>query len=226
MEIKFIYKGDDFNDLKSVVLSAYKEIGGYFRDAPKDITVRIHKTKKDFNKQIGRNTLDWEIANASYDNEIDILHPAAFEKESSHEKEEFMPVLKHEMIHLHIDELAKRAAVPKWLDEGFSSFVSGQYKNIKKKNNYIEQNFCKKLGTPKGWDEHSNYDAYQVSALFVKFLIEDNSIDKLKQLISSLDKNYYYTDFQKIFHKIFNKDIEDAEKEFIEQINNQEELVP
>ena len=54
----------------------------------------------------------------------------------------------------------------------------------------------------------------------LNFLIENNSIDKLKQLISSLDKNYYYPNFQKIFQKIFNKDIEDAEKEFIEQINS------
>ena len=72
MEIKFIYKGEDFDYLKNDVVSAYKEIGGYFQNAPKNITVRVHKTKKDFNKQLGRNTQDWEIANASYDNEIDI----------------------------------------------------------------------------------------------------------------------------------------------------------
>ena len=91
MQIKFIYKGKDFTDLENSVLSAYREISGYFRDAPRNITIRIHKTKKDFNKQLGRNTLDWEIANASYNNEIDILHPAAFEKESSHKKENSCP---------------------------------------------------------------------------------------------------------------------------------------
>ena len=220
MEIKFIYKGEDFDYLKNDVASAYKEIGGDVQNAPKNITVRVHKTKKDFNKQLGRNTQDWEIANASYDNEIDILHPAAFEKESSHRKEEFLPVLKHEMIHLFTDGLAKKSAVPKWLNEGFSSFVSGQYKNIKKQRIYIEQNFCEKLGTPKEWNEHSNYNAYQISALFIQFLIENNSLDKLKQLISSLDKNYYYPNFKKIFQEIFNKDIEDAEKEFVRQIND------
>ena len=220
MEIKFIYKGEDFDYLKNDVVSAYKEISGYFQDEPKNITVRVHKTKKDFDKQLGRNTQDWEIANASYNNEIDILHPAAFEKESSHEKKEFLPVLKHEIIHLFTDELAKESAVPKWLNEDFSSFISGQYKNIKKQRIYIEQNFCEKLGTPKEWNEHSNYNAYQISALFIQFLIENNSLDKLKQLISSLDKNYYYPNFQKIFQEIFNKDIEDAEKEFVAQIND------
>ena len=220
MEIKFIYKGEDFDYLKNDVVSAYKEISGYFQDEPKNITVRVHKTKKDFDKQLGRNTQDWEIANASYDNEIDILHPAAFEKESSHRKEEFLPVLKHEIIHLFTDELAKESAVPKWLNEDFSSFISGQYKNIKKQRIYIEQNFCEKLGTPKEWNEYSNYNAYQISALFIQFLIENNSLDKLKQLISSLDKNYYYPNFQKIFQEIFNKDIEDAEKEFVAQIND------
>src|SRR3972149_1099459 len=207
MELKFIYKGKDFYYLKNDVVSAYKEIGGYFQNAPKNITVRVHKTKKDFNKQLGRNTQDWEIANASYDNEIDILHPAAFEKESSHEKEEFLPVLKHEMIHLFTDELAKKSAVPKWLNEGFSSFISGQYKNIKKQRIYIEQNFCEKLGTPKEWNEYSNYNAYQISALFIQFLIENNSLEKLKQLISPRLKNEWQPHCQKKFREIFNKDI-------------------
>ena len=48
MEIKFIYKGEDFDYLKNDVVSAYKEIGGYFKNAPKNITVRVHKTKKGF----------------------------------------------------------------------------------------------------------------------------------------------------------------------------------
>ncbi|TAN58165.1 hypothetical protein EPN15_01875 [Patescibacteria group bacterium] len=109
MEIKFIYKGKDFDYLKNDVVSAYKEINRYFQGAPKGITVRVHKTKKVFDKQLGRSTQDWEIANASYDNEIDILHPAAFEKESSHEEDEFLPVLKHEIIHLFTDELAKKS---------------------------------------------------------------------------------------------------------------------
>ena len=54
------------------------------------------------------------------------------------------------------------------------TFISGQYKNIKKQRIYIEQNFCEKLGTPKEWNEHSNYNAYQISALFIQFLIENN----------------------------------------------------
>ena len=82
MQIKFIYKGKDFTDLENSVLSAYREISGYFRDAPRNITIRIHKTKKDFNKQLGRNTLDWEIANASYNNEIDILHQPHLRKKA------------------------------------------------------------------------------------------------------------------------------------------------
>ena len=48
MEIKFIYKGEDFNDLENDVISAYREIGGDFQNAPKNITVRVPKTKKKF----------------------------------------------------------------------------------------------------------------------------------------------------------------------------------
>lgn len=218
MKIQIFYKGKDFNGFKKDILNAYNDINRHFQD-DLEILVRIHKTKNDFNKQLKRNTMEWEVANASHNNEIDILHPNAMEKESSHNKNEFIPILKHEMTHLFIDKLSNGKTIPKWLDEGFASYLSGQYKIDKWRNNYIEENFCKKLGTPQGWDKHSNYSAYQTASLFVYFLIKNYSIIKVKKMISSLDKNYYYSNFKKIFTKIFKKNLEDLERRFIKELN-------
>jgi len=219
MVIKLFYKGQDFNKLKKDIIDAYNDVDRYFNDDLK-IIIRIHKTRKDFNKQLKRDTMKWEVGNASHSNEIDILHPKAIEKESNHSKDEFLPILKHELAHLFIDKLSKSKTLPKWLDEGFAAYVSGQYKIIiKRQNNYIEENFCKKLGTPVGWDKNSNYFAYQTACFFVYFLVKRYSISKIKKLILSLNKNYYYPDFKKIFLKIFREDIEKIEKKFIKEIN-------
>ncbi len=219
MNIRIDYKGKDYKKIEKLILRAYKETEVFFDKKIDSINIKLHKTRNSFEKKLKRKTFDWEIANASYRNEIDILHPIAFDKESSHGKKKFLSVLKHEIIHLFVDKMTKGTAVPKWLDEGFSSFVSGQYKNIKKQNNYIEQNFCKKLGTSKGWNEYSNYCAYQTATLFIEFLVNKYSLNKIKKLISSLDKNYYYPDFQKIFTKTIGEDLEKLEKKFIKEIN-------
>lgn len=220
MDIQIIYNGDDFAELENQVLSAYKDIGSQFKNGPESVIIRIHKTRKDFNKQIGRDTREWEVANASHTNEIDILHQEALEKYSSHSRDEFLPILEHEIAHLFIDQLSDGNAVPRWLDEGLASYVSGQYKNVKKQNNYIIDDFCEKLAISKGWDDYSSYCSYQIASLFVQFLVEKYSLDKIIRMIILLDKNYYYPNFKKIFQKIFNKNIKSVEKEFIKQIND------
>lgn len=218
MEIKIIYEGNS-PIKKEDIINAYNEINKYFKYELENFIIRIHETRNDFDKQLKRKTLEWEVANASYNNEIDILHPEAFTKESSHEENEFIPILKHEISHLLIDRLTNNKKIPKWLDEGLSSYISGQYKNILSNSFYIEENFCEKFGSPKGWDEHSNYYAYPTASLFVCFLIKNFSLEKMMEFVLSLNKNYYYPDFKKKFKEKFNTDINELEKTFTKEIN-------
>ena len=104
-------------------------------------------------------------------------------------------------------------SVPNWLDEGLASYVSEKYKDIKH-SIYIEEDFCEKLGTPKGWDEHSDHYAYDTASLFVAFLAEKYTLDKTMELFSKLDRNYYYPEFEKAFKNIFGKTLKDLEKDF------------
>ncbi|NUQ57744.1 MAG: hypothetical protein HUT38_04665 [Candidatus Paceibacter sp.] len=217
MKLIFRYKNKDRNELEDLITEAYKDVSAQFQSELDDLCVRVHNNKKDFNKQIGRETESWHVASATK-GEVDIMHFDAFEKETSHKKEDFLPILKHEITHLFIEKITRDKAVPKWLSEGLSSYVSKQYKNIKHPV-YVEENFCEKLGTPAGWDKHSNYYAYNTAALFVGFLAEKYSLNKLIELLSNINKNYFYPDFIKKFETVFGKTLNETEKIFVNEIN-------
>ncbi|MFA6198636.1 MAG: hypothetical protein WC734_05840 [Patescibacteria group bacterium] len=217
MKIHIDYKGKDYQALAKMASLAYAEVAKYFDKNPKSLDIRIHKTRQGFEEKLQRKTQPWEVANAAYSGSIDILHPNALAKESTHDKEDFKPLLKHEIAHLFLDILSRGYRMPKWLDEGFSSYVAGF--NVSKDLICVEENFCKVLGTPKGWDEHANYYAYNTAQMFVRFLIKEYSIKKVTKLISSLEKNYYYGDFDGLFTNIFGQNIDKTEKSFIRSIN-------
>ena len=198
--IKVIYSGNDFKKIESEVSKAFNFVYKTFLIKTTNITVRVYNNRLDFNKFLNRQTESWLVANTSDNNEIDILSPLAMQNESSHSKNEFLPILKHEFTHLFIDNLAKGRAIPMWLNEGFAAYIAKQHqKNVEPV--YLEDNFCKKLDTQRGWNENVNFGAYTISALFVNFLIRKYSLVKIKQLMSSLDKHYYYNSFENYFFK-------------------------
>jgi len=217
MELQLNYKGKDYNKTKELVIRAYNDISLRLKDKLENLTVCIHKDRRKFEKKLNRKTKLWEVANVM-NGEINILNIDSFTKESSHKAEEFFPILKHEIAHLFIDRKTDDKAVPKWLDEGLASYVSDKYKDIKH-SILIEEDFCEKLGTPKGWDEYSDYHAYDTASLFVNFLVEKYTLDRIIKLLSELGRNYYYPDFEAVFKNIFGKNTKELEKEFINRIN-------
>lgn len=217
MELIINYKGLDYDKIKDLVISAYDNISLCFNDKLENLTVCVHKSRKEFDKKLNRKTKLWEVANVM-NGEINILHSNSFAKESTHKADEFFPILKHEIAHLFIDRMTNGKSVPKWLDEGLTQYVSGKYKDIKH-SIYIEEDFCEKLGTPKGWDEHSDYYAYDTASLFVAFLAEKHTLDKIMKLLSKLDRNYYYPKFEATFKNIFGETLKGLEKDFVDKIN-------
>ncbi|MEK7104575.1 MAG: basic secretory protein-like protein [Patescibacteria group bacterium] len=217
MKLQLNYKGGDCNRIKELVVKAYNDISAYFKDKLENLIVCVHKNRKEFDKKLNRKTKLWLVANVA-NGEINILHSNSFAKESTHKANEFFPILKHEIAHLFIDRMTNGKSVPNWLDEGLASYVSEKYKDIKH-SIYIEEDFCEKLGTPKGWDEHSDYYAYDTASLFVAFLAEKYTLDKTMELFSKLDRNYYYPEFETAFKNIFGKTLKDLEKDFVHKIN-------
>lgn len=217
--IKITYHGENLEEIKKEVVKAFDFAYEFFKLEISDVIVRVYETRTEFDKQIGIKTADWLVANASENGEIDILSPLAIEKESSHDKSEFLQILKHEFTHLFVDGLTNGKSVPKWLNEGLAAYVAKQHQN----DNgfiYFEENFCKKLSTPSGWDNNTNYGAYTVAALFVNFLINKYTFVKIKELLISLEKNYYYPNFKNIFLSVYGKELNDVEQLFISEINS------
>lgn len=216
MELQLKYKGNDHAKIKEMVIKAHDDVGARLKDKLENLIVCVYKKRRELDKKLNRKTETWFVANAT-NGEINILHGDSFIKESTHKADEFLPILKHEIAHLFVDRMTNDKAVPKWLDEGLAQYVSGKYKDIKH-SIYIEQDFCEKLGTPKGWNEHSDNCAYDTASLFVKFLAEEYTLEKIIELLSKLDRNYYYPNFEEIFKSFFGKTLKDLEKEFVEKI--------
>lgn len=213
------YKGKDLVRISSNILKVFNNTINIFNVGTLDILIRIHENRELFNKKIKRNnTPEWLVANASNNKEIDILSPNALKNESSHNSKEFLQIIKHELTHIFINELSKGAAIPKWLNEGLASFTAKQNQKLTEPI-YLEKDFCKKLSTPKGWNQYLDYGAYQVSALFVSFLIKRYKFEKILELLSSLDKNYSNIEFNKKFKKIYGFEIKQAEHNFLNFIN-------
>ncbi len=215
---KLIYTGEKSKIDEKEINKIFLYLKNSFNIDIPTLYIHIFDTRQEFNKEIKRDTPEWLVANASNNNLINILSPFAFEKESSHKKKEFIQVLTHEISHLFIHELSMGNAVPKWLNEGLASYFAGQHKD-KKEVIYIEEDFCKKLGTPRGWNDNVNYDAYTIASRFVSFLIKEYSFNKIRELITLLNKNYNYSNFKDIFFEVYKKDLSEMEMLFIKDIN-------
>lgn len=211
--MKIIYKGEDFGKIEKDILKAFDFVRDSFSVEISGITVRVYENKFLFNKKLKRETPEWLIANAS-NKEIDILSPLAIEKESNHKKSEFSQILKHEFTHLFLNKLTKGHIIPMWLNEGIASYIAHQHRNDNIKLS-LEEGFCGKIGTKRGWDSNVNNFSYTISALFISFLIKKYSFKKIKELITSLSQHYHYADFRKIFFRVYGKELKEVERLFI-----------
>lgn len=218
MELQLKHKGNDYPKIKEMIIKAHNDVGLRFKEKLENLIVCVYKSRKEFDKKLNRKTEPWFVANAT-NGEINILHSNSFAKESTHKADEFFPILKHEIAHLFIDKMTNGKSVPKWLDEGLASYISDKYKDIKY-SVHIEKDFCEKLGSPKGWNDYSNYGAYDTASLFVAFLAEKYTLDKIINLLSRLDKNYYYPNFEIIFKNNFKETLKNLEKEFTGKVNS------
>ena len=182
------------------------------------ITVRLHNGRESYDKQLGRETLDWEVGNTSTNNEIDIIHEDFFEKCTSHSIEEFPKILKHEISHIYINKITKGKMAPMWLNEGLAMYLADQMPKYRDNGFYIEEKFLPKISTEYGWNKYSNYSAYNYSCLFTEFLINKYSLEKLLELLRDLRSTFSLNTFSELFEKIFCEKLENIENDFIRSL--------
>jgi len=184
------------------------------------VTIVLHDSRESFNTKLNRPTKDWEVGNMNNGKkEIDILDPEAFENQSSHSRDEFPLILKHEIAHVFIMASANGHAIPLWLNEGLAMYFSKQTDKYSIKDFNFEENYVSKISTQYGWNKYSGSDAYSFSCLFVNYLIKKYSLDKLIMLLKILDKVYYKKSFNSKFKNIFGIDIYEVESNFVKNTN-------
>jgi hypothetical protein len=211
------YLNSTKKELTSTILSLEEKFESNFNNK---LLVRLHSSRKNFDRQLGRKTPDWLVGNTNK-NVIDILDPNAFEKESSHPKSDFTPILKHELTHIFIRISAPNKDIPLWLNEGLAMHFANQVKNYKKEGLQVEKDFLHKIATQNGWNKYANGEAYRFSALFLNYLIKEYSLKKSLDLLKSLNKNYSRKSFDLKFKKIFGVSLLEAENDFLKNISQQ-----
>ena len=73
MELRLNYKGKDFNKLRDLIVKTYNDVSSRFEDELNNLTVCVHKNRKEFDKKLNLKTKLWHIASASNE-KIDIIH--------------------------------------------------------------------------------------------------------------------------------------------------------
>ncbi len=215
------WSGEDKKALESIASRISAELNDVLKmgDRP-PLTITIHDSRDSYEKRLNKKTETWEVGNASRDGQIDILHPDAFEKYSTHKKGEFSSILKHEVVHVYLRALAEDHYIPHWLNEGLANYLTHQEgSHGELAPLFIESNFTTKLSSGYDWDARVKYGAYLLARLFTKYLIDKFTFDKVIELVKDLDKNFYEPSFRTKFRNHFNVDLSEAENSFVMEIN-------
>ena len=174
-----------------------KELNKFFNFEIQEPAVMLLNSREQINSIWEQKTADWlvggaKILNGTKNGIIFILSPDAFPKYSSHKKEEFWQVLKHEYCHIYFRQITG-GSYPLWLNEGLANYLAGQKKNG---------------GNP--LDVFSYFDEvgggiYNVGYYWVEFLIKKFGKKKMVQLIHGLKTEREMTPrlFADIFQNIY-----------------------
>ncbi|MBU2472693.1 MAG: hypothetical protein ABII95_00155 [Patescibacteria group bacterium] len=173
--------------------SFQKELSGFFGINVELPMVSFINSRKEIDKIWGRKTEEWFVAWAK-DNNIFILNPKIYTKESSHKNiEHFWKVLKHEYSHLYYKEITNNGR-PKWLNEGLACYLANQVKEkpTKKESLKIFEYYQK-----------GDWLVYRVGYFWVKLLIDKFGKKKLLKLLKKMNSQTAEKEFAKIFYRVY-----------------------
>ena len=127
---------------------------------------------------------------------IYLLEDKSFENESSHaySDEEYVALMRHELVHYFSDIVSNASKKPVWLIEGLAIYLSGQ--NEFKKKPEVLENFIE-------FFDHGGRCVYTESGFAVMFLVGKHGKEKLLDLLKQSKECITPDDFSKLFQKIY-----------------------
>jgi len=181
-------------ELEKTIKTINNELNIFFNFKIKEPLLFLVDYRKDLDLIWGKKTENWFVGAFKQGN-IYVLNPKVFEKESSHQKEEFEQILKHEYCHVYFTQITKGHS-PSWLNEGLACFLSG--KKLVLKNDYEN-----KLLNIFSYYNEVDSDVYMVGQYWVEFLLKKFGKKKFLKLISSLDLISNERQFSIKFYEIY-----------------------
>lgn len=159
----------------------------------------IVRDRKMINSLVGKETSS-NFVGWSNGKNLFILDKENFEKESSHvySDEEYLLLLRHELIHCFCNVLFPYFRRPLWLREGIAVYLSNQYKNRKKP---------KSLNKFLGYFNKGGKGLYTESGFAVSSIILEYGKDKFFDLIKSTKDIGNEKDFDEKFKEIYGFDL-------------------
>lgn len=170
-----------------------KELENFFNAKIKLPDIFILDSRKQIDQLWQKKTEPWMVGWAS-DNNIFILSPEKFTKESNHkDSENFWRVLKHEYVHIAMRKLYGHDK-PKWLNEGLCCYLAKQVKKEPTQKDAL-----------KVFDyyQKGDWEIYSISYFWVKLLIEEFGKAKLFRLLKILDSQTSEGQFAKNFYRVY-----------------------
>jgi len=194
---------------KKIIEKAINQVVSFFGKGNIGFQVVFVKTRKKYNKLVGRKTKKWEVGFTTEDDIIYIFDKSVFEKVSTHKKQYFYSTLVHEIVHVYTYQNLWFIN-PIWLTEGLAFVVADQIKEIKK---YKKRDITK-AHYEKDWFDNP---AYSTSAYFVDYLIKKYGMKKLMCLIKNLKEFEKKSVFEKKFKEVYNISFKKLGKDFSEK---------
>lgn len=170
------------------------EFENFFKFTVKEPPIFLLNSRHDMDIVWGKKTKEW-FAGAVKNRNIYIFNPGIFSQVSSHKKDDFWQILKHEYCHVFFLQIANTNR-PLWLNEGLACHLSG------KKITFDRIEKEKFLGVFKYFDTVDK-EAYAIGQFWVEKLIKKFGKTKLIELINELFPDISENDFAKKFQKIY-----------------------
>ena len=194
----FEIKPSENSWIKKIYNESMKDLEKFFEievNSPKP-KITLVPNRKTINLLWNEKTPPWCVAWVWNKNEVYILSPENYEKESSHKftKEIYKALLKHELAHCFINEITNFKKIPPWLNEGICIYVSGQ-NAFRKKPSKLE-NFLEFYNT-------HNEGVYQESGFAIEYLVEEHGKQKILNLLKKTKDVKNEREFSKVFESIY-----------------------
>jgi len=103
-------------------------------------------------------------------------------------------LIKHELSHLFLYELAGKKATPSWFFEGVCIYLDGSLKHKKRPETF--ENFLE-------FEKSGNKEVYKQTGFFIEMMVDKFGKQKLLSFIKSLEKSKSREDFEALFKQIY-----------------------